>query len=478
MNTEDLRKDGLLVDGEGSKGLSSDMDADQDERIEMHNGMNDSHGDADREYVLDSIIGNLSSYKPSGRQGDMVSMMGLDRKDGLLSLDNAAAMFGLSDDFTPSQKADVLLSLAYFRSPAFSHRLLTSFGVSHYDDLSDEDKQTYGELVQHARNVYKDVSFRGVENIAKSRLEVNDENEDDGLDYTVNIPNARSRAIGPISQTQAIAHEIGHLIYNPYDGLDPGLRQGQAYGQTDSPLNSIESSEIDVDRFIGVYREIWQSREYDECLSEELDFLSPEQKKESMDWFHEFRNLSNEEMRGRTDFMEVPMEHDNLGYERAADIQAVHMIMLKEGIWNPFGNRELTLEQVREFYDRHPDSRIFEFWDLEEARFYLNSIAGNTHSPSRGEGKVAGYDMAYAREVCREAKDFLNFMAGGLYSDVDDSLQQEAKDLKASHLLAGNAIASLAAANYDMTERDMAEGQEVFAFVKGEVRQEGRSIGY
>ena len=84
-------------------------------------------------------------------------------------------------------------------------------------------------------------------------------------------------------------------------------------------------------------------------------------------------------------------EHDNVGYERAADIHGVRMLMFKEGIYNPFDGSDVTPEQVGKFMEEYPNSRIFRYWDKKDSRFFLNNIASNDSLQ-----KVAGENLLAA----------------------------------------------------------------------------------
>lgn len=87
--------------------------------------------------------------------------------------------------------------------------------------------------------------------------------------------------------------------------------------------------------------------------------------------------------------------HDNAGIERAADVLGVRMLMMQEGIWNPFTGEPVTTKQIKEFRKAHPDCRIFEYWNNKEAAYYLNNIAMSDKIKPDGIRMNSGIDGQY-----------------------------------------------------------------------------------
>ena len=88
----------------------------------------------------------------------------------------------------------------------------------------------------------------------------------------------------------------------------------------------------------------------------------------------------------RDETVEALIEHDNFGYERAADIHGARMLMLRDGIWNPFSGQPLTEKEIDAFHKKHPNSRIFEYWDKKKAVYFINNIASLQPNDSKAPG--------------------------------------------------------------------------------------------
>ena len=328
---------------------------------------------------LDDLVSRMSEFKVSGKPLTDEELIGNDLQHG-------AELFGLQE-FSPKVQSDILLSLAYFRSPAFQERVDMSLGYAPGSEMTSLDAETHNSVVERAREAYLDISFKATDDITKSHAMVSF-----GGKTVVSIPDGNdqheldSKLYSSLGVT---THEIAHHIYNSaeLDSINPGiyhqdegesLTSSESYGKENSPYNRINESnpgreqvaewykQKDLERVKDLYEGgILSKYKYDEYV-QRISGMSTEQLME-----HEH--------------VDVKLRHDNTGFERAADIHAARMIILQEGIWNPFSGEPLKKEHVEEFQRRHPDSRIFEYWSSKEATYFLNTIAQNDKMDSKEE---------------------------------------------------------------------------------------------
>lgn len=355
---------------------------------------------------LDDLVSRMSEFKVSGKPLTDEELIGNDLQHG-------AELFGLQE-FSPKVQSDILLSLAYFRSPAFQERVDMSLGYAPGSEMTSLDAETYNSVVERAREAYLDISFKATDDITKSHAMVSFDGK-----TVVSIPDGNdqheldSKLYSSLGVT---THEIAHHIYNSaeLDSINPGiyhqdegesLTSSESYGKENSPYNRINESnpgreqvaewykQKDLERVKDLYEGgILSKYKYDEYV-QRISGMSTEQLME-----HEH--------------VDVKLRHDNTGFERAADIHAARIIILQEGIWNPFSGEPLKKEHVEEFQRRHPDSRIFEYWSSKEATYFLNTIAQNDKMDSKEELQqlVKNFD---SEKFMQQLSQFSSAMFGG-----------------------------------------------------------------
>lgn len=421
--------------------------------------------DAEKQAYLDGIADRLSELKVSGQPLDSNQLLGADLSYG-------AESFGLQE-FSPKVQTDILLSLAYFRSPAFRKRVDTSLGYAPGTGpyMNRQDAETYNQVVERASEAYRDITFEVENDIIESHNMITDDGKSivripDGND----LHELNSKIYSSLGVT---THEIAHYIYNSValDSINPGVyHQGEEeslipsnnYGKDDSPYNRINESDptreqvadwyakIDLERAKGLYEGgILSKDEYDKYVQRIIG-MSPEQ-------LAEHENV------------DINLMHDNTGFERAADVHAARMIMLREGIWNPFGNEPLKKEHIEQFRQRYPDSRIFEYWNSREATYFLNTIAqdGQENSPSVGQKRnlqqmIRNFD---SEKFMNQLSQFASVMSGGATQEV---AQLEPK--KPSHTdsrqvvqdkpLSAETLKAMSAMNFEVEMQSLNEGQQ------------------
>jgi len=405
-----------------------------------------------KEEYLDGLTRHLSGMKVSGKPVDESILVSKDLQYG-------AELFGLQE-FSPKVQSDILLSLAYFRSPAFQERVETSLGYAPGAEMIAQDAETYNAVVERAREAYSDISFEVTDNIRESQTMITIDGK-----TVVQIPDGNdqheldSKLYSSLGVT---THEIAHYIYNSAatDAINPGVyHQGEgeslipskSYGKDNSPYNRINESNPGRDRVAEWYKQkdlervrdlyeggILSKYRYDEYV-QRISGMSPEQ-------LAEHENV------------DVKLKHDNTGFERAADVHAARMIMLQEGIWNPFSGEPLKREHVDEFQKRHPDSRIFEYWNSREATYFLNTIARNEgkQNPEFGPQKnlyefIKNFD---AEKFMGQLGQYASVMTG---KDVQNSTSveetrqayTEVQDTVRANHLSAEKLKAMTAMNYE-----------------------------
>lgn len=311
--------------------------------------------DAEKQAYLDGIAGHLSKLKVNGLTLDRNQLLGADLSYG-------AELFGLQE-FSPKVQTDILLSLAYFRSTAFRERVDTSLGYAPGSYMNGQDIETYNQVVERASEAYRDITFEVENNISKSHNMITF----DGRSI-VHIPDGNdlhehdSKLYSSLGVT---THEIAHYIYNSAvpEAINPGIYH-QDEGETLTPSNNYGKDNSPFNR-----------------INE-----SKPSRKQVADWY---AKMFPEQL-ARHEHIDIMLIHDNTGFERAADFHAARMIMLQEGIWNPFGNEPLKKEHIEQFRQRHPDSRIFEYWNDKEATYFLNTIAQGEQEKRYSVGQKHG----------------------------------------------------------------------------------------
>lgn len=405
---------------------------------------------------LDGLVSRMSEFKVSGRPLTGEELIGDD-------LHHGAELFNLQD-FSPKVQTDILLSLAYFRSPAFQERVEMSLGYAPGSEMTAQDVETYNKVVERAEEAYNDITFEVESDIAKSHhmitfdgksiVRIPDGNDQHELDSKL------------YSSLGVTTHEIAHYIYNSAasDSINPGthhqgegesLTPSESYGKDNSPYNRINESnptreqvaewykQKDLERVKDLYEGgILSKYKYDEYV-QRISGMSSEQLME-----HEH--------------VDVKLRHDNTGFERAADIHAARMIMLQEGIWNPFSGEPLKKEHIEEFQKRHPDSRIFEYWNSKEATYFLNTIAQNGKMDSKQDLQqlVKNFD---SEKFMQQLSQFSAAMFGG--NDVAQTGRGEQATESRQTVSRGMSVSpetlmAMSAMNFEAEMEKMNEGQQ------------------
>ena len=277
---------------------------------------------------------------------------------------------------------------AYLVSDAFKERAVRSLGYDKLEDMTPEHRTQYDKIVGRAENSvghlfvrersgnssfidpektlelinadlekYKDNPAK-VENLTNLKeklmnvLEGREVRTGDG--YAVYDPDILFRGV-----PNAVVHEMSHYVYNKED-INPGVHgnvnsyagERTPMGKENSPLNEIDRDKIilTADYVRDAYR----------FSPEKLALIVNGFTKESLQF------IKNRDI------------HDNTGYERAADIHAIRVEMFLNGKFNMFDSKsQITPEMVDELQKEHPYWRIFQHWENDKARDFLNDIAEN-----------------------------------------------------------------------------------------------------
>lgn len=289
----------------------------------------------EKEEYLDGIISHMSELKMDGKPLGNEQLLGD-------NLTKGSELFQLQE-FSPQVQTDILVSLAYFRTPEFEKRTAQSLGYDTPEMITGKDREVYDNIIHRGKEAYQHLKFEDSGSLIGSHTEMDTYGT---VIVRVPVDNPDSKDLGVAS------HETAHYVYNSFapDAVNPGIyHQGEGeslepskhYGKDGSPYDRINESNTDPTRV--------------SARMEELD----------TDYMKEGHRVDDY------------LKHDNMGYERAADVHGARMTMLREGIWNPFGDEPLTEKHVEEFRQRHPDSRIFDYWNNQEATQNINTIAQN-----------------------------------------------------------------------------------------------------
>ena len=138
------------------------------------------------------------------------------------------------------------------------------------------------------------------------------------------------------------------------------------------------------------------------------------------------------------------------------------MIMLQEGIWNPFSGEPLKKEHIEEFQKRHPDSRIFEYWNSKEATYFLNTIAQNGKMDSKQDLQqfVKNFD---SEKFMQQLSQFSAAMFGG--NDVAQTGRGEQATESRQPVSRGMSVSpetlmAMSAMNFEAEMEKLNEGQQ------------------
>lgn len=418
----------------------------------------------EREQYLDNIASCVADMKMDGKPIDDAKLLGAD-------LERGAKMFNLQE-FSPKVQADIILGLAYFRSPAFEDREAQSLGyVSGASEMTEEDAETYNAVIQRGRFAYNDITFEVIDDIKKSHTGIDLSDTDR---TAVRIPDGYEHYVNQTKALGVTNHEIAHHIYNSTapDAVNPGIyHQGEgeslepsnSYGKPGSPYDRINESNPDRMEVVKWYTNM--ELMYIKGLHEN-GVIS----KYDYDKYVERISAKTPEQLAERTYVDARLQHDNTGYERAADVHAARMIMLHEGIWNPFSNEPLKPEHVEQFRQRHPDSRIFEYWNTREATYFLNTIAqnGQENSPPVGQKqdlrqRIRDFD---SQKFMSQLSQFASFMSGG---DAPEVAQSEPKHpahadshrVDQGKSLSAETLMAMSAMNYETEVQSLNESQQV-----------------
>lgn len=356
--------------------------------------------------------GMLVNFSVNGALFDPVSQTPADMKNNYEAM--AAAMSKkdfsydkmaqtLSEYDIDDNLATILTERAYLNSEAFRMRACRSLGYESVEQMPVDVRNTYDYIIERAQdsNEYLKViqddwgmsSFYGnseqLVTKAKDVIESGEIDEDEAVVLNDDINDIRGLYVGGkmdpkdgisyVNDNEAkdvgvnvTAHEMSHYVYNK-DQVNPGVHEnGNEYkgesvqfGKKGSPLDKIDKNRVKYDlayliNYFGgnteVARMVYKPTNIDERM-----------------------------------IAKSSRDHDNVGFERAADIHGVRMLMFKECIYNPFDGSDVTPEQVGKFMEEYPNSRIFRYWDKKDNIFFLNNIASNDSLQ-----KVAGENLLAA----------------------------------------------------------------------------------
>ena len=342
--------------------------------------------------------GMLVNFSINGALFDPVSQMPSDMKANYeamakviakkdFSYDKMAETMELFDIY--DEQVNVLVERAYLNSEAFRMRTCRSLGYDSVEQMPRDVKEAYDGIVRRAQDsneylkVLRDVNFGGSfysdsgKLIDRAETAIrNGELEDYEVELTekgirelkslyvdgVTDPRDGVASVNPYEVKKigvdVTAHEMAHYVYNR-DMVNPGVHEKDneykegtyQLGRKGSPLDEIDRQKIK-------YNLAYLINSFGGNTEMAKMVHNPQTSEE--------REMAKEEK-----------EHDNAGFERAADIHGVRMLMFKEGIFNPFDGSDVTPEQVEKFMEAHPDSRILRYWNKGESRFFLNNIASN-----------------------------------------------------------------------------------------------------
>ena len=178
---------------------------------------------SDEEEFLDDIVTRLSDLKVSGAPLSDSELIDAD------DLRRGSQMFSLAK-FSPQVQRDILLSLAYFRSPAFEERTALSLGYhSSSADMSEVDAEIYNKVVERAKDAYNEITFEVTEYPLQSRAyPYNSSNgSTEEKETVIYIPNGYETPTSVFDSLGFITHEVAHHIYNS-SLVNPGVyHQGE-----------------------------------------------------------------------------------------------------------------------------------------------------------------------------------------------------------------------------------------------------------
>ena len=335
-NIIDVEKDASLL----VSGASKDESGTSAEVVSEKPSIEDDD-DSDLEEVVDGFVFDASKENAAERT-EALKKLSVDLSHGKESNVAKASSDGLSEEDAVIKDTDILS--AYFQSEAFRQRAMKSLGYDSLDGMPPEHREVYDAIVSRGKELSTNLRVALVK--PSMRDSIHSYSFSKPGECTVVVLNPNDKFFG----MSIFAHELAHHLYQ--EGyIKPGiLKDEESYGTDRSPYNTINKSKINVKKAMVVYEGAFK-------------------------YMSEFAGLDGKEWARNYVSSYDMFAHDDAGDERAADIHGVRLLMLQEGIWNPFTGEPVTVKQVEEFRKAHPDSRIFEYWSDKEATYYLNNIA-------------------------------------------------------------------------------------------------------
>lgn len=290
------------------------------------------------ESVASNIARHVSNIKVDGSPLSNEDLLGS-------SMDNAVSEYAKKEGFS-IVATDYAVAVSYFHSDAFRDRLVHSMGYENEADLSGEDRKTFDSILDRARSVSSQTDVYYINDTLNSMYAPL---KDVTRGHCKNTAYLGDEAV-KFGQSLA-AHEASHGLYIGTTDMQLSKHMPVYDYLADSPSSSRKMK--------GTYGTILR-----DLVSKTLTALGEPTEKELKAAVKQAEKSAK--------------AHDDTRPERAADVHGVRMQMLRDGLWNPFSGDDITPSQVKEYKEKHPDSRIFQYWDIKEATYYLNTIADNT----------------------------------------------------------------------------------------------------
>ncbi len=324
---------------EGTPGVKSDIEKiKEQENISGEKSLSND--------VVEGIAQHVRDIKSDGSRLSNEQLLGS-------NIDQVISDYAKKEGFGEAA-TDYAVTMAYFHSDAFQNRLLHSFGHEKIDDMSSDERRTYDEILNKARSASSQTDVYFIKEALNSFFLPKEATPEENR-------NIAFMGGGEVIGMNIAAHEVAHAVYDPtFDEIMEHRKE--RYGVNMESYQTIGNNPSSEKKMNETYRNILQ-----EMSSRTLSALGVSEEDVSKKLTKDIKKAVKEDLK----------EHDDLRYERAADVYGVRMLMLREGLWNPFSGEELTPDKVREFKKNHPDSRIFQYWNIKEATFYLNNLADN-----------------------------------------------------------------------------------------------------
>lgn len=287
------------------------------------------------ESVASDIARHVSNIKVDGSPLSNEDLLGS-------SMGNAVSEYAEKEGFS-TVATDYAVAVSYFHSDAFRDRLVHSMGYENEADLSGEDRKAFDSLLERARSVSSQTDVYYINDTLNSMyVPLKDATQG----HCKNTAYLGGEAV-KFGQSLA-AHEASHGLYIGTTDEEL-LEHVPVYGHLDDRPSSSRKMK-------GTYGTILR-----DLVSKTLNALGEPTEKELKAAVKQAEKSAK--------------AHDDTRSERAADVHGVRMQMLRDGLWNPFSGEPVTPEQVQKYKEMHPDSRIFQYWNVKEATRFLNTLA-------------------------------------------------------------------------------------------------------